>query len=633
MIRNFFRDSRGNFAMMTVVAMVPIMGALAVAVDFAQMSKQRQETLNALDAAGMATARRITDSKTESEAEKAKVVQYARDFFEANLRSVRPQNAALKVVFPQDNFGGGTLRLEANLKYQPVFFPVFAELMGKESEELKFVAASEIRLKNTLEVALVLDNSGSMDFYGPGSNKKRLTVLKDAVTLLIDSLSAQALVMKQINKPVQFAVVPFAASVNVGPANKNAAWMDTKGLSPIHYENFTWTDAVKTSPAAEVRKFKTVSGRPYKDGIGWGAENNTLVTRFTLYDALKRKIGSTTTQLGSWDGCVEARPAPYNTNDAVPSEATPATLFVPMFAPDGGGNKWTNQKYDYDGRTDNDWWDDLLTTTESESWYMNTTQQPLLQKRINKYFSNATISGFTLPAGKDGGPNFSCTTKAITPLTDIVAPGGLETIKEAIDSMIAEGNTNVPEGMAWGWRTVSHGAPFTEGRPETEQNNDKVVIVLTDGANTYGAPPSSDYPRNRSTYAAFGFAGVPYKETASSTNTVPRIFLDTTVNKTSYTTSNYTTAMNQHFKKLCDTAKTEGVIVITVSLDLSSKDNTEKKQIEALRDCASESRFTKDPDDPTGKKMKKLYYEATSKDLVEQFRDITNELSNLRIAA
>ena len=51
--------------------------------------------------------------------------------------------------------------------------------------------------------------------------------------------------------------------------------------------------------------------------------------------------------------------------------------------------------------------------------------------------------------------------------------------------MAANGNTNVPEGMAWGWRTMSSGEPFTDGRPEIEKGNDKVVIVLTDGANTY----------------------------------------------------------------------------------------------------------------------------------------------------
>ena len=104
------------------------------------------------------------------------------------------------------------------------------------------------------------------------------------------------------------------------------------------------------------------------------------------------------------------------------------------------------------------------------------------------------------------GPNYSCTTTPITPLTDVTTEDGLATIKTAIDKMAANGNTNVPEGTAWGWRTISSTAPFTEGRPETEKGNDKVIIVLTDGANTYSAP-DSDPAGNKSTYAAYGYTG------------------------------------------------------------------------------------------------------------------------------
>ncbi len=67
--------------------------------------------------------------------------------------------------------------------------------------------------------------------------------------------------------------------------------------------------------------------------------------------------------------------------------------------------------------------------------------------------------------------------------------------------MAPTGNTNVPEGLAWGWRTVSSNEPFTEGRSNTEKGNDKVVIVLTDGANTYSIGPNNDmnsnYAKNR----------------------------------------------------------------------------------------------------------------------------------------
>ena len=181
-MRSFFKDERGNYALLTAVAIVPIMGALALGVDYAEMSRQRQETLNALDAAGIATARRIIDGGVTDEQAKA----YAKTFFETNLGSVEPANAVLTVLLPQNNTGGGTLKLTAGLKYKPYFFGAFSQLMGKSASDVNFSASSEIKLKNTLEVALVLDNSGSMTETGGGSSKVRFDLLKTAATEFVD---------------------------------------------------------------------------------------------------------------------------------------------------------------------------------------------------------------------------------------------------------------------------------------------------------------------------------------------------------------------------------------------------------------------------------------------------------------
>ncbi|TIQ00070.1 MAG: hypothetical protein E5X57_35255, partial [Mesorhizobium sp.] len=89
-----------------------------------------------------------------------------------------------------------------------------------------------------------------------------------------------------------------------------------------------------------------------------------------------------------------------------------------------------------------------------------------------------------------------------------------------------------------GWRTVSSNEPFTEGRPNAERGNDKVVIVLTDGANTYSAVSDGGYANNRSTYAAYGYTGLTYPGSGS----VTRLFMNTSTNigKTTYTGANYT---------------------------------------------------------------------------------------------
>lgn len=652
MLLKFLGDRRGNFAMMTSVIAVPLLGALGLAVDYTEMSRQKQQTLSALDAAGIATARRLAQG-----ADDAVATQFAKDFFLANLGNVDPKMATLTVLLPKNNTGGGTLKLTADLEYQTYFFGAFQKLTKGYTDNnvsrTDFTAESEVRLKNTLEVALVLDNSGSMDYIGTGSGQKRIDLLKTAAKELVTTLSKDAAQMKQISKPVQFGLVPFAASVNVGPSNATASWMDTDGISPIHHENFDWS---QMGAVNALRKVEKSGGIFYKKGAGWGTEQNEKVTRFTLYKDMKIQTGTerlktgTTTQrkcgwegwnyvcrdvtvdvfadvpilatYAPWQGCVEMRPYPYNTDDTAPSSATPATLYVPMFAPD------ETDEYDNSSRPANNSW--ISDKPNNNAAAVDD------QRYTPKYYEPTWLK--SAASGTGAGPNMSCTTKAITPLTDVSGPTGKDAITAAIDAMTPLGGTNVPQGLAWGWKVVSSGAPFIEGRPESERGNDKVVILLTDGENTYYTPDSvtaqsytgnnanygaNDRAGNKSIYSAYGYAGTKYE------NGDTRIFkgTSTSVPKTTYTNANFTKGMNEHMAALCSNAKAKGVMVMTVALDLDDKNDAQKTQIAALKACASDSRFARNSDGTP----KKLFWNATGKSLAEDFKKIGEELSNLRI--
>jgi len=651
MFRRFLADRRGNYMMMTAITIVPIMGALAVAIDYTEMSRQRQLTLNALDAANVATARRLIEGSSTDD-----LVKYANEFFVANLDGVDPGNAKLKVQLPTDTAGGGKIKLIADFTYKPYFLPSFAD-------QVALSASSELQLKNTLEVALVLDNSGSMDYTGSGSGKKRIALLKDAAKQLVDTLAQQGTQIKQLDKAVQFALVPFAASVNVGPDKANASWMDTKGLSPVHHENFDWSTMSQSQAAANGNRYvQNISGIWYKKGAGWKAQENQIVSRFSMYNDVSRITGTTRQKTGttterkcgyqgwtytcwnetvdvyedvptlasyaSWAGCVETRPHPYDKDNTVPNANTPATLFVPMYAPDEVGNVWTKNS---DGRVKtfssaNSWWDDLSTSTST-----TTANQLARQKSMVKYFTPAPQGTMSAAAQYDDGPNQSCTTKPITPLTDVTKTAGLNGIKAAIDAMGPLGGTNVPEGIAWGWRVVSGSEPFTEGRPDHERGNDKVVIVLTDGENTYYTPSSlgsSDNAGMKSIYSAYGYTGV-----TQSGGNATRLFMGTSgsVSKTDFSNDNYSKAMNEQMAATCTNAKTAGVIVMTVALDLSTSNAAQKAQIDGLKACSSDSRFRKDATDPS--KPAKLFWNSTGGDLSKTFKEIADELSNLRFVS
>lgn len=620
MFRHFLNDRRGNFAMITGIAMVPIMGALAIAIDYDQMSSQRQDTLNALDAANIATARMYMTGASESD-----VKTYASKFFTANLTSVKPSNATLSVILPT-NAGGtaGQIKLTAGLKYSPYFLPPFLGLLSNAdpSKPLDFYAESVVQLKNTAEVALVLDNSGSMSTNGKGTGKPRLDLLKSASIQLVDQLAATASSMKGVDKPIQFSVVPFASSVNIGPTNANEPWMDTLGISPIHHENFDWTQMAAVNANKAVTKDS--AGVFRKQGTGWPvAERNEVMSRFTLYKDMKR-LGLKYTD---WQGCVETRPWPYDVDDTAASTSNPSTLFVPQFAPDETDRTTTSGRNTLNSY--NSWWLDKDTSTDDKK----------RQRYTPKYY-DAGLSTTSFIDG-DVGPNQSCTTAALTPLTDVTTTAGLKTVKDGINSMIASGATNVTEGMMWGWRTLSSAAPFTGGRAEAERGNDKVLIVLTDGANTYYDPTTLGNPKggnthdlggNESIYSAYGYAYL----NAQGKN--GRIFDGTSsaVSKTTYTIDNYSLAMNEHFSKACvngnggDTGGTgAGLIIMTVALDLDMTDKLDKAQATLLESCASRSRYTRDPNNAA--LGKKLFWNATGSNLSDVFKAIADELTNMRI--
>lgn len=61
------------------------------------------------------------------------------------------------------------------------------------------------------------------------------------------------------------------------------------------------------------------------------------------------------------------------------------------------------------------------------------------------------------------------------------------TIKDSISAMVANGETFIPTGLTWGWRTLSNRAPFTESADDPTTSSGKVrkyLVLMTDGYNT-----------------------------------------------------------------------------------------------------------------------------------------------------
>ena len=76
-------------------------------------------------------------------------------------------------------------------------------------------------------------------------------------------------------------------------------------------------------------------------------------------------------------------------------------------------------------------------------------------------------------------------TECTTPITALTNDQTI--LSNAINDLEAYGNTYIPGGLAWGWRALSEGAPFDEGRSLSSLRSDdgeKVIVLMTDGMNT-----------------------------------------------------------------------------------------------------------------------------------------------------
>ena len=107
-----------------------------------------------------------------------------------------------------------------------------------------------------------------------------------------------------------------------------------------------------------------------------------------------------------------------------------------------------------------------------------------MRRNTVKYFDVGHVGRPHSP-GRRHGPERGCTTKPITPLTDVSVDSRQGRHQGRDRRHVADRQHQHAGGHGLGLACAVEQSAVHRGRPETEKGNDKVVIVLTDGANTY----------------------------------------------------------------------------------------------------------------------------------------------------
>jgi len=357
--RSFVRNDAGNVAMMTSVALLVIVGAIAMALDMSKGINNKSRLADATDAVALVLAKSGLDNQSDLE---RLATNYLTEHYPGEAGTY------LKILSITKDGDAVTVQMINESENS------FGAFLGDETEDIS-VSATAVWSQRALDMVLVLDTTLSME----GS---RLTSLKTAAADMVDVIEGFN------NEDFRISVVPFSNYVNVGMSNRYQSWMSV----PLDSSSTTNVCRMKRD-VTSTSNCRTVSGTYDRDGV------STPYSRQQCdhtYGPEYEECGpSTSTQ--KWYGCVGSRDEPYDT------------------------------RVDFNGR---------------------------------KF---------------PGLLNIRCGAEVL-PMTS-----NLTSVRSRISSLNAIGNTYMPAGLMWGWRTLTSDHPF---RHTAEPKAQKVMVLMTDGDNT-----------------------------------------------------------------------------------------------------------------------------------------------------
>ena len=321
-LRRLRRDERGAVLLIFTIFLVPLLAVTAVSIDLSRVLVIKQKLANAADAAALAVG-----------------TQPSLTVPEATLKA----EAFIRAHYPSAYFGGAFKSFQVFVSPTQVNVSVTASipttfLQVLNVSTLDVTANAEVvRAQRKLEVALVLDRTGSM-------TGQKIADLRAAASDLVDIVVWDN---QTENYYAKVALVPYAAGVNVGgyadqvrgPVNLLTCLQDIPGCLLFVFTNavgslrsYTLSDCVSERTGAEA--YTDAAPNVAFVGRNYPSTNNpcpsdTILPLSSDKDLLKSRInalqasGSTAGQIGTaWGWYMlspnfgylwpqASRPAPY----------------------------------------------------------------------------------------------------------------------------------------------------------------------------------------------------------------------------------------------------------------------------------------------------------------------------------
>jgi Flp pilus assembly protein TadG len=614
--RPFWQDERGNVAMIWAIMGGALAALIGLSIDFARAQTLRSEMQNAVDGAVLVAERSSSLNVTQRTAA-------ARAYFDPTFGTNQPITGSVTFTVTPQADGGH--RVDATVLFDNNMSFLAGVLFGSgrgPNWRVSVNAVAQASASPPIEVALVLDNTGSMEDDMADLRTKTQELVEYLMSIDGDSVSV--------------ALVPFVAQVNVGSQYRSASWIDSTGVGTLNGEimedrqiYFQRINNCSTSatPSTTMTVGSGTGAAAYP--IVWGActtatisgtsrqgrwaYSPSTISHLALFD----RLALINSNYG-WKGCVEARPdlsgTDYDIDDTPPNSGNPATLFVPYFWVDGydspasGTSATDANNYITDSFGATSGW-----SSSNNIWYTNGSVNVGRQLSPWKYRTGVThtiLSNTSTPDAR--GANRGCPTP-IVPLTTNEA-----TVIAGVQAMRHwdGGGTNQAAGLSWGWRVLSPTAPFTEGRPYNDPANPvkKVIVMMTDGDNTNINTTGETVLG--SDYSSYSYLAQWTASTASPPGY--RSTLPTGANRTRDvggaigSSDNYVDYINQREERVCTLIKAQNIEIYTIQFRDTNDDNEAR-----LRNCATNASH--------------FYHAADASELQAAFTAIGSGIGKLRL--
>lgn len=508
------RNSRGSVSLMYVLNTVGLLVALMSGIDVMRWAIADARLQSALDTAVLAAGKNLANLPASPTAAQLAAWQaYAQGYFSANMPSgylgatlngapaitttttaASPNNPSIQTV-SMSVTGSIPLLVSGYIASAPL-------TLSAGNQALRVV-------QSNLELALVLDNTGSMAGSASGGkgSASKLAALKTAASNLIDTLTASS----RNGGSVNIGLVPFTTTVSVRDANGNL---------PVNWLRLASDVAGSAMPATA----------PFASASAWG-------------------------------GCF-AEP-----HDSSGNLNSPPALLAPGSRPFSA-------------------YFDTWIKSGGSGWGSTA----------------ATYSSFSAS---------NCITAPTQFLTSDAA-----SLKTALATMTASGNTFIATGILWGWRMLSpewrsSNTALGWGSPtvpqDTGSNLIKALIIITDGENTvstanmYSIPDIARMTRSGTSYLGASSGNALSQFSASGYSSRLRPYGNVS-----------TTTQDAIQLATCAAARAQGIKIWAI---VYGSDSGTAHSLAVLQQCVTEQAF----------------YAPSDADLQADFENIAGQLSILRL--